>query len=175
MMKPVKNRNVVLVGFMGSGKSLAAQMLHQRLQWPCFSTDYLIEQKEKKSISVIFKNSGEAHFRELEQGVVKDLAARQGIIIDCGGGVVLNPENIRLLKKNGTVFYLKASAEVIYERIKNEKHRPLLDTDNPLQKIKTLLNQRQVLYEQADFVVDANDKSVLLPVEEILNKMKENL
>ena len=160
---------------MGSGKSLAAKSLHNELGLPSFSTDSLIEQKEKRPISAIFKDSGEAYFRELEYQAVKELAAKQGIIIDCGGGVVLNPENIRLLKKNGMVFYLKASAEVIYERVKREKHRPLLQVDNPLEKIKALILERQALYEQADFIVDANDKSVSVPVEEILKKVREGL
>ena len=158
---------------MGSGKSVAAKSLQNELGWPSFSTDSTIEQKEKRSISAIFKDSGEAYFRDLEHQVVKELAARQGIIIDCGGGVVLNPENMKLLKVNGVVFYLKASAEVIYERIKHQKHRPLLDADKPFEKIQALILGRQALYQQADFIVDANDKSVSVPVEEILKKIRE--
>ena len=160
---------------MGSGKSVAARSLQNELGWPSFSTDALIEQREKRSISAIFEDSGEAYFRDLEHQVVKELAAKQGVIIDCGGGVVLNPENMRLLKVNGMVFYLKASAEVIYGRIKHQKHRPLLGVDNLFEKIQALILGRQALYQQADFIVDANDKNVSVPVEEILKKIREKI
>jgi len=170
----MKKSNIVLIGFMGSGKSLVARTLHEKLGWPMFSTDNLIEEREKRSISEIFEKSGEAYFRRLEHEIVKGLSQKQNVIIDCGGGVVLNSDNIKLLKEKGVIFYLKASPEVIYERIKNEKHRPLLGAKDPLESIRNLINQRQPLYEQADYVVDANDKSVLVLVEKILKRMNDS-
>ena len=120
---------------------------------------------------MIFKNHGEPYFRHLESEVIKEVSTRRGIIIDCGGGVVCVTENLKILKRNGIVFYLAATPEVIYQRIKHEKHRPLLEVPDPLGCIKELYNQRLPLYNQADFTIDANDASIQGPVVEIL---KEN-
>jgi len=103
--------------------------------------------------------------------IIKEISLRQGIIIDCGGGVVLRKENLQHLKHHGIVFYLQASPEVIYQRIKNEKHRPLLQVPDPLGCIKELYNQRLPLYSQADFTIDASDASIESPVVEILKKI----
>ena len=172
MISHKKKSNIVLIGFMGSGKSSSAQALKQRLGFSIFSTDSYVEEKQKRSISEIFQTQGEAHFRQLEHEAVKELSKNQGVIIDCGGGVVLNPENIKLLREDGVIFYLKASPEIIYERIKDQKHRPLLAGDNPLATIKELLTKRLPLYAQADFTIDANDKNVLVPVEEIIRRFQ---
>ena len=164
-------KNIVLIGFMGSGKSVVARELGIRLACEVVSTDALIESNEGKSIQDIFTSKGEAFFRKLEADIIKGLSFRQGIIIDCGGGAVLIKENLQELKTNGKVFYLRASPEVIYQRIKNETHRPLLKTPDPLGRIKELLNQRLPLYSQADFIIDANDASIEVPVVEILKKI----
>ena len=123
------------------------------------------------TIHEIFKSKGEAYFRDLEAEIIKEVSLRQGIIIDCGGGVVLRKENLQNLKTNGIVFYLQAAPEVIYQRIKHEKHRPLLKTPDPLGCIKELYQQRLPLYNQADLLIDANDASIEGPVVEILKKI----
>ena len=165
------DKNIVLIGFMGSGKSMIARKLAQDLMVELISTDDLIESREKMTIHEIFKNKGESYFRKLEEELVKEVSLRRGVIIDCGGGVVLGKENLKKLKSNGIVFYLEASPEIIYERIKHEKHRPLLKTPDPLGCIKELYNQRLPLYNQADFIIDANDASIEVPVVEILKKI----
>jgi len=165
------NKNIVLIGFMGSGKSKIARELGKRLKSEVITTDDLAQVKEGQSIHDIFKSKGEAYFRDLEQGIIKDISSRQGIVIDCGGGVVLRKENLQQLKTNGIVFYLQATPEVIYERIKHETHRPLLKVPDPLGCIKELLEQRLPLYNQADFTIDANDASIEGPVVEILKKI----
>jgi len=165
------DKNIVLIGFMGSGKSMIARELAKRLNVPVLATDALAEAKEKQTIHEIFKSKGETYFRHLESGIIKDISHRRGIIIDCGGGVVLAQENLQILKTNCIVFYLEASPEVIYQRIKHETHRPLLNTPDPLGCIKELYNQRLPLYNQADYVIDANDASIEGPVVEILKRI----
>jgi shikimate kinase len=165
------DKNIVLIGFMGSGKSMIARELGRRLQREVVATDRLVEAKAGKTIGETFESKGEAHFRKLESGIIKEAALRRGVIIDCGGGVVCVKENLKFLKASGIVFYLKASPEVLYERIKDEKHRPLLNTPDPLGRIKELLNQRLPLYNQADHIIDANDASIEGPVVEILKKI----
>jgi len=168
-------KNIVLIGFMGSGKSMVALELGKRLKRDVIATDALAEAKEGQSIHDIFKSKGEAYFRNLESEIIKEVSLRRDIIIDCGGGVVLRKENLPHLKTNGIVFYLQATPEVIYQRIKNEKHRPLLKGPDPLGCIKELYNQRLPLYNQADFTIDANDASIEGPVVEIMRHLDEFL
>jgi shikimate kinase len=165
------DKNIVLIGFMGSGKSMVARELGKRLKTQVVATDALIEAKEGQSIHEIFKSRGEGYFRNLEVEIVREVSLRRGIIVDCGGGVVLRKENLQLLKAGGIVFYLQAAPEVIYQRIKDEKHRPLLKVPDPLGCIKELYQQRLPLYNQADHIIDANDASIEGPVVEILKRI----
>jgi len=150
---------------------MVARELGKRLKVKVFATDDLAQAKEGQTIHEIFKSKGEAYFRDLEQSIVKELSAQKGIVIDCGGGVILRKENLPVLKANGIVFYLEATPEVIYERIKHEKHRPLLNVPDPLGCIKEMYQQRLPLYNQADHIIDANDASIEGPVAEILKKI----
>lgn len=153
------SKNIVLIGFMGVGKSLAARHLAAKLQRPVISTDEMIVASEGTSITAIFQEKGEEYFRRAEADVVADIVDKENAIIDCGGGVALNPINIELLKKNGIVFYLSASPREIYKNVKNTKHRPLLNTPDPENKIKELLDKRRPFYEKADYVIDADGKT----------------
>ena len=155
-------KNIILVGFMGSGKSLTSNKLAGVLNRKVISTDKLIEEREGCTITEIFRNSGETYFRKVEKKIVQEVSGQNGIIVDCGGGVVLDQENMANLKKSGVVFYLSAPPERIYANIKDQKHRPLLEGDDPKAKIAELLNMRKPYYEQANVVIDA-DK----PIDEI--------
>ena len=166
------NHNIVLIGFMGSGKTSVAKALSLKLKVKCFSTDRLIERKAKRSIAKIIEDKGWSYFRELEHKEVKKLSVKKGIIIDCGGGVVLNPKNIKLLKANGIIFYLKVTPQIIYNRLKDDKTRPLISGPNPKALIKEILKTRIPLYNQADFTVNASDPSVDVPVVQILKRIK---
>ena len=153
---------------MGAGKTVVSNELAIRTKRRCVSTDELIEKKEGRLISEIFRDSGEEYFRRMEQEVIRDLASQEDLIIDCGGGVVLQQENINNLKKNGVLFYLAASPGVIYERIKNAAHRPLLNVQDPRFAIQEMLEKRVSLYQQADCTLDTDGKSAAETADEIL-------
>ena len=165
-------KNIVLIGFMGAGKSSVAKRLGVLLKREVISTDALIEDKEGKAVRDIFKNKGEAYFRALEKETVRAIADRTDAIIDCGGGVVLDQKNIVHLKRNGVLIYLKASPKFLYQSIKNKKNRPLLNVKDPLARIKLLLEQRKSKYEQADIILDTDYKTIKQICEKILKILK---
>jgi len=157
---------------MGAGKSAVAQKLADLLKRKLVSTDEMIVQREGMAINDIFKDSGEPYFRKVEKAVVAEVSQNENLVIDCGGGVVLDPDNVAHLRKNGMVFYLSASAEVIYQRIKDHGHRPLLKVDDPKQKIQELLNSRQPQYRTAaHHTIDTSNKTIEQVVNEIQSLM----
>lgn len=156
----MKIKNIVLIGFMGSGKSFVSKRLSTELKRPFFSTDTWIEQRESSPIAKIFAEKGEGYFRKLEREAVKEISLKEGLIIDCGGGIVLNPANLADLKKTGILFYLKASAEFLFKNIQKSKDRPLMNTENPFVKIRELLETRKPYYEEAQYIIDADYKTI---------------
>ena len=156
----IGERNIVLIGFMGCGKSLTSNKLAGVLNRKAVSTDLLIEQQEGKTVAQIFESAGEKHFRSLEKDIITKVSGLKGAIIDCGGGAVLNAQNVKNLKKNGVLFYLSASPDSIYKNIKSHAHRPLLNVDNPRAKIAELLESRKSYYEKADVTIDADFKTI---------------
>lgn len=166
------NKNLVLIGFMGSGKSSVAGKLGECLKREVMSSDQWIIDQEQSSIGDIFKNKGEPYFRQLEKKAITAISQRNGVIVDCGGGVVLNQENIDLLKKNGVLIYLAATAEFLYTQIKKSKDRPLLNVDDPLREIRRLLEQRNEKYEQADITIDTTDQSIDWITQEVLKRIQ---
>ena len=171
MIKRELTKNIVLIGLMGSGKTMISKDLAKKLKVKRFSIDEMIEKKEKCSIAKIVDKEGWPYFRVLEHKTVKLLSRKKGIIIDCGGGVVLNSENFELLRKNGIIFHLKATPQVLYKRLKGDKTRPLINEPNPLARLKRIFKERLPLYNQADFIIDASDPSIDGPVVEILKKV----
>ncbi|MCX5716150.1 MAG: shikimate kinase [Candidatus Omnitrophica bacterium] len=166
-------KNIVLIGFMGTGKSVLGKRLAKLLKMPFISTDDIIEQKEGRTISEIFGSLGEQYFRDAEKEAVKGASAMEGVVIAAGGGAVLNEENITNLKKNGVMFCLTASAQDIYERTKNYKHRPLLNVADPVTRIKELLAERSMFYAKANFQIDTTGKSVEEVTHEIIKWLKK--
>jgi shikimate kinase len=166
-------KNIVLIGFMATGKSLTSIELAKQRNMDRVSTDDVIIRQEGRPIAEIFGKLGEAHFRRLENEAVKGIAQKTNTVIDCGGGIVLNPDNIRLLKQNGIVICLSSSPEAIYRRVKGKAHRPLLNTDDPEVTIRKLLDERKPHYNQADFTVDTSDLTIGETVEKIIQILKE--
>ena len=146
---------------MGSGKTSFGKAISKKLNLPYVDSDEVIEAEEKRPISQIFEEDGESYFRDKEIEAIENLSERRGWIISTGGGVVLNPENIFNLKRNGLIFYLKTIPSVIYNRIKDDSTRPLVNVSNPLERIEKLLSRRTWLYEEAaDYVVDTSSLTI---------------
>ncbi len=164
--------NIAIVGFMGTGKSVVAQMLAKRLKKSVISTDDLIVEREKKSIHDLFKQDGEPYFRKVESEMVKKAARMENVVIDCGGGVVLKEENLKTLKQNGPVVALSASPAVIYERVKDHRHRPLLNVSDPAAAIERILKERKPFYGKADFQVETDHLTVEEVVSEIIRRLE---
>lgn len=150
--------NIILIGFMGTGKSSVAPVLADKLNMEYIEMDKLIEKKAGKSIEKIFKDSGENVFRGYEISVAKDLGDINNAVVSCGGGVVLNKIIIDYLKKNGILVGLFADFQTIRRRVENDLQRPLF---KDLAKAEELYNLRKSLYEfYADKRVSTVDKSV---------------
>ena len=141
-------RNLVLVGFMGSGKSSVGRLLSSLTGFALVDTDTLVAQEAGQSIPVIFKQHGEEHFRALETKVLQTLVGRIGLIVATGGGIITVEQNRKLLQQIGPVVWLDASPEQLYQRVKHSK-RPLLQTDDPRRTVEELYRQREPLYREA--------------------------
>ncbi len=162
-------KNLVLIGFMGSGKTSVGLKLSYKLKMPVEDTDKLIERREGKSIRQIFEEEGEEVFRKKETELLGELADRQGrVIYSVGGGTPVREENRKLLRQLGTVVYLQISPETVYERLKGDTTRPLLQCENPLEKIRELIESRKEAYESCADIIIAVD---LLDMEEILEQI----
>lgn len=152
--------NIVLLGFMGTGKTSVAKRLADELGMQFIEMDTVIEEMEGMSINEIFAKKGEPYFRKLESDVVKELGSKNGLVISAGGGVVLNPDNIKELEKGSILICLNATPQEIYKRVGNEIHRPLLNVEDPLKKIKELLDHRRPYYDKISIQIDTTGKSI---------------
>ncbi|MBU0571128.1 MAG: HD domain-containing protein [Candidatus Omnitrophica bacterium] len=161
-------KNIVLTGFMGTGKTVVSKALAKDLNMTYVSTDDLVEVASGRSIKDIFAEKGEAYFREKEKKVIQDVCEHIDQIIDAGGGAVLDPENMKCLKKNGIVVCLWADPEVILERTRKNNHRPLLSVDDPKRKVQELLEERKASYEHADFHVDTTMGDITIVVDKVI-------
>jgi shikimate kinase len=160
-------RNIVLVGFMGSGKTTIATKLSHRLKMRYVSTDDMIEKKEKATINEIFAKNGEEYFRSVETECLKEALLLDKAVIDTGGGAVLKEENWGNMKERGITICLWADEDTIMSRTKKYKHRPLLNVEDPKQKIRSLLAKRAPLYAKADHSIDTGKLTVDQVVEKI--------
>lgn len=141
---------------MGTGKTVTGKLLAEKLQMDFYDSDELIEKREKKTINAIFAEKGESFFRSIESAVLRDLSLKQNAAVSLGGGAVLNKENINIFRKTSLIINLTAQPETIYQRIKDNSDRPLLNKKNPLQEIQKLLDFRKDFYADADFVFDTD-------------------
>jgi shikimate kinase len=141
--------NIILTGFMGTGKTTLGQLLAEKIGYQFIDTDTLIEMQIGQTISNFFQHQGETAFRKLESELVESLAEKQGLVIATGGGLVLDPNNVAMLSKTGRIICLTASPEEILARVaKQQDVRPLLQGEDPLKKITQLLQQRDSAYRQ---------------------------
>ena len=152
--------NLALIGFMGTGKSSVGQAIAGQLHFSFLDTDHLIEQRAGKSVVDIFAGDGETAFRDWERRIVVELAERSKTVIATGGGLSADEANLASLKTHALVVCLWASPEKIWERVKGQPHRPLLNTPDPLARIRSLLQAREACYRQADVLVNTDMRSV---------------
>lgn len=154
---------------MGTGKTVVSGCIAESLEMRLINTDDLIEKKAGMSINEIFVKLGEPHFRKLEREVIKEISQGKDSVIDAGGGVVINEENVKDLKENGLIFCLNATPEEILERTKNYSQRPLLNVSGPLTEIEQLLRKREEYYERADYQISTSGGSVTQIAQEIID------
>ena len=156
--------NLFLIGMPGSGKSTLGRLLAKRLDKQFYDTDAELERRLGVSIPVIFELEGEPGFRDREAGIVIEFAGFANVILATGGGAILRPPNRDALKQNGTVLYLHATPDTLWERTRRSKHRPLLQAADPQARLNELYTFRDPIYrEVADFVVESDsDQAVRL-------------
>lgn len=154
-------RNIVLIGFMGAGKTQVGKRLADTMHRPFVDTDKMVEDTTGATIETIFQTLGEEKFRELETETIKSLSNIKGEIIATGGGAISKEENARILKDGGFVVYLYARPNVLFERIGSGSGRPLADKTTDKLDMEVLLMQRDPVYrEAADLVIDTSDKTI---------------
>lgn len=170
-----KRKNIILIGFMGSGKTTVGLRLSYRLRMSVDDTDKMIVRRAGKSISEIFAEDGEEAFRQMETLLLQEISNRRyAQIFSVGGGTPMNPVNRELLKRCGTVVYLKISPEAVYERLKHDKVRPLLQCDDPYTKVKELLEARSGAYEEcADIIIPVDGLQMEQVLEKIMISLRE--
>ena len=160
MEKKQFDYNILLIGFMGTGKSTVSTYLKKAFDMDVIEMDQVIAKREQMSISDIFKIKGEEYFRDLETNLLVEMQAKTNTVISCGGGVPMRERNVAEMKKNGKVVLLTASAETILKRVKNNHDRPLLEGNKNVEFISELMEKRREKYEAAaDIVIQTDGKN----------------
>lgn len=167
--------NVILIGYMGCGKSTVGRRLSYRIRKPFLDTDNEIEHREKETIANLFASKGEGFFRDLETKCLQNLLRNKGsYVISVGGGLPIRAQNQELLHKLGCVIYLRIQPDTVWERLKNDTRRPLLKSENPREKIEAMIAERGPVYEAAaDNIIDVDGKTFQEIISEIQQILEE--
>jgi len=164
--------NIVLTGLMGAGKSTVGRMLKNKLvNYSFVDIDDEIEKQEHLTIPEIFRLKSEQYFRQSETETIKNFSQKQNLIISIGGGAFESEMNRNYLLNCGKVFYLYAPAKILFERIKTNSNRPMLYCENPIERLKELLKQREQNYKKSHFIIDTSNKTIEQVTDEILRKI----
>ncbi len=170
--KTLFEKNILLIGFMGAGKSTVSAKLSEWLAMEIMEMDAYIQQKEGMTIQEIFAVNGEEYFRNCESNTLIELRERKHMVVSCGGGVPLREKNVELMKNSGYVVWLTATPEAIYDRVKDSTERPLLNGNMNVPFIQNLMESRKEKYEKAaDIMVDTTGKEIEEICEELLQKL----
>jgi shikimate kinase len=169
---PGKLRNIALIGFMGVGKSTVGRMVAHQLGFDFADTDDLIEKRLGTTIAEFFKTQGEPKFRELERGLLQEIAGWERHVIATGGGFAAQPGILDELKQHAFVVCLWATPETVLERVKHQTHRPLLHVPDPLARIRELLAIREPFYQQADLLLTTDQRSSKQLAQLIVNEYR---
>lgn len=166
------NENILLIGFMGTGKTSVSKALKEYTGLTEIDMDKYIVKKENKSIADIFKDSGEEYFRKVETECLKKILENKGVIVSCGGGVVVKDENVSYMKNKGIIVLLTAKPETVYKRVKDCKDRPILNNNMSVEFIEGLMEKRRERYlSVADVIIETDNKSIKEIAKEILKKI----
>ena len=167
--------NIVLIGFMGAGKTSISEYLKTLFAMDVIEMDQIIAEREGMSIPDIFATYGEEYFRDLETNLLIEMQSHKNAVISCGGGAALRERNVAEMKKNGRVVLLTATPETIFERVKDSNDRPVLNGRKNVKGISELMEQRREKYEAAaDIVINTDDKTVLQICEELVQRLQES-
>ncbi len=164
--------NLALIGFMGTGKSSVGRLVADQLRFTFLDTDDVLVSRAGKPITEIFAQEGEAAFRQKECALVQELALRTRTVIATGGGLPVNPANLASLKTHALVMCLWASPEKIWERVRGQNHRPLLNDPNALAKLRALLEAREPFYRQADVLVNTEMRSLREVAHQVIHQYR---
>jgi len=169
----ISKGKIVFVGPMGAGKTTIGRQVAANLDWEFFDSDRLVEERTGVSIPLIFELEGEEGFRWRETEVLKEISNVPNIVLATGGGAVLKEENREVLKQNSLVIFLHASIDQLFERTAKDKNRPLLQDENPKEKLRSILDQRIDIYKNmADLIVKTDNQSVAYTVKKIIELIK---
>lgn len=159
------NKNIFFIGFMGCGKSTMARLLSEKTGMELVEMDETIEAEAGMTINKIFEMHGEEHFRNLESQLIERIAEKGGAVVSCGGGAILRPQNVEMMKENGIIVYFSATPETIYKRVRHSTNRPLLNGNMNVEYIASLMEMRLPRYLAAadiTIVVDGKEKQEIL-------------
>lgn len=178
----MRNSIIYLAGFMGAGKSTIGPILANTIGWNFYDLDKIIEKEKGKKVREIFEQDGEDSFRKAEKEVLERLIKEQKVIISLGGGTLANEENFKIIKRTGKIFYLKASPEAIYRRLKYKRDRPALfinghfpaGKERLAELIKKLLNDREKFYLLSDYIILTDNIPVGKTVDKIAKIISSN-
>ena len=167
--------NILLIGFMGAGKSTVADYMKKAYSMDVVEMDQIIAERQGMSISEIFEKYGEEFFRDLETALLVEMQSRKNVVISCGGGVPMRERNIKEMKKNGRVVLLTAKPETILERVKDDHNRPLLEGKKNVEYIAELMEKRRDKYQAAaDLIVETDGRTAEEICGEIIRKLQGN-
>jgi shikimate kinase len=163
--------NIVLTGFMGTGKSTVGRRVAEILKIPFFDVDETIKRQTGRSIAELFQMKGEDAFRALESATIQELSVQKSAVIATGGGSLMNPQNRDFLQRNGVLVCLSARTGTLLERLKDDLTRPLLAGENMQQRIDRLMQERQAIYAMCPVQVATDDKTIAQVAEEVIQKV----
>ena len=164
--------NIALIGFMGAGKTSVGRLVSEQLGFDYLDTDEMIQSRTGRTITDIFAKDGEPAFRKLEEQIVAELTTHERTVISTGGGLPVNPKNLASLKIHALVVCLWASPDKIWERVRNQTHRPLLNTPDPKGKIRELLAEREPFYRKADVLLNTEPRHVREVAQQVIDQFK---
>jgi shikimate kinase len=165
--------NIILTGFMGTGKSTVGRRVADLLKIPFFDVDTTIKRQTGKSIADLFQERGEAAFRVLESATIQELSMQQKAVIATGGGALLNSRNREFLEKNGILVCLTAKTGTLLERLKDDMTRPLLSGENMQERVERLVTERQAVYAMCPIQIVTDDKTIEQVAQEVIEKISQ--